>query len=289
MHDRKHLCHLGKARGRIELSMIVTYFQCLTLRVRSGHLSNALTRERSWLTEKLVSPPYQSQSVVDSFIYYKNTLQWPHFGPTVQPLGDPWTKWSQRTGSDNFFLLFYFIIFFSFFFFRTQVARNKTSGYTVTKNPPVTPLWANSTTVRRPLGKMKPKDWFRQFFLFHFILFFSFFFFGLKLWGIRHLATRLQNTLQWPHSGPTVQPLGDPWAKWSQRTGLDIFSFLYYFRTQVARNKTFGYHGYKETLQWSHFEPTVQRLGRPLDKLRPKDWFRHLTTSTFEKNGYSYK
>ena len=67
MHDRKHLCHLGKARGRIELSMIVTYFQCLTLRVRSGHLSNALTRERSWLTEKLVSPPYQSQSVVDSF------------------------------------------------------------------------------------------------------------------------------------------------------------------------------------------------------------------------------
>ena len=51
--------------------MIVTYFQCLTLRVRSGHLSNALTRERSWLTEKLVSPPYQSQSVVDSFTYYR--------------------------------------------------------------------------------------------------------------------------------------------------------------------------------------------------------------------------
>ena len=71
MHDRKHLFHLGKARGRIELSMIVTYFQCLTLRVRSGHLSNALTRERSWLTEKPVSPPYQSQSVVDSFTNYK--------------------------------------------------------------------------------------------------------------------------------------------------------------------------------------------------------------------------
>ena len=105
MHDRKHLCHLGKARGRIELSMIVTYFQCLTLRVRSGHLSNALTRERSWLTEKLVSPPYQSQSVVDSFTNYK-------------------------------------------------------------KYPPVTPLWANSTTVRRPLDKMKPKDWFRHFFFF---------------------------------------------------------------------------------------------------------------------------
>ena len=38
MHDRKHLSDLWKARGRIELSMIVTYFQCLTLRVRSGHL-----------------------------------------------------------------------------------------------------------------------------------------------------------------------------------------------------------------------------------------------------------
>ena len=190
MHDRKHLCHFGKARGRIELSMIVTYFQCLTLRVRSGHLSNALTRERSWLTEKLVSPPYQSQSVVDSFTYYTNTLQWPNFGPTVQPLGDPWAKWSQRTGLDNFFFLFYFIILY--FFFRTQVARNKTSGYTVTKYPPVTPLWANSTTVRRPLDKMKPKDWFRHFFsfLFYFIIFF-------------------------------------------------------FLRTQIARNKTSGYMGYK--------------------------------------------
>ena len=121
------------------------------------------------------------------------------------------------------FFRFSFIFLF-FFLFRTQVVRNKTSGHTVTKYPPVTPLWANSTTVRRPLGKMKPKDWFRHF-----------------------------------------------------------FSFLYYFRTQVARNKTFGYHGYKETRQWSHFEPTVQRLGRPLDKLRPKDWFRHLSTSTFEE------
>ena len=115
MHDRKHLCHLGKARGRIELSMIATYFQCLTLRVRSGHLSNALTRERSWLTEKLVSAPYQSQSVVDSFTNYKkkNTLQWPHFGPTVQPLGDPWTKWSQRTGLDTFSFLFILLFLFS--------------------------------------------------------------------------------------------------------------------------------------------------------------------------------
>ena len=96
------------------------------------------------------------------------------------------------------------------------------------KYPPVTPLWTNSTTVRRPLDKMKPKDWFRQFFPFYYFLF-VFSFFGLKLRGIRHLATRLQNTLQWPHSGPTVQPLGDPWAKWSQRTGLDNFSFLFYF------------------------------------------------------------
>ena len=82
MHDRKHLCHLGKARGRsrIELSMIVTYFQCLTFRVRSGHLSNALTRERSWLTEKLASPPYQSQSVVDSFTYYKKPSSDPPLG-----------------------------------------------------------------------------------------------------------------------------------------------------------------------------------------------------------------
>ena len=95
----------------------------------------------------------------------KNTLQWPHFGPTVQPLGDPWTKRSQRTGLNIF--SFSFICFIIFFFLRTQVARNKTSGYTVTKYPPVTPLWANSTTVRRPLGKMKPKDWFRQF-LFYF-------------------------------------------------------------------------------------------------------------------------
>ena len=90
----------------------------------------------------------------------QKTLQWPHFGPTVQPLGDPWTKWSQRTGLDIFSFLLVVLLFS--FFLRTQVARNKTSGYTVTKYPPVTPLWANSTTVRRPLGKMKPKDWFRQ-------------------------------------------------------------------------------------------------------------------------------
>ena len=99
MHDRKHFCYLGKAWGRIELSMIVTYFQCLTLRVRSGHLSNALTR--SWLTEKLVSPPYQSQSVADSFTYYKNTLQWPHFGPTVTSIANlSAQRWSNGV-SDN--------------------------------------------------------------------------------------------------------------------------------------------------------------------------------------------
>ena len=199
MHGRKHLCHLRKARGRIELSMIVTYFQCLTLRVRSGHLSNALTRERSWLTEKLVSPPYQSQSVVDSFTNYK-------------------------------------------------------------KYPPVTPLWANSTTVRRPLDKMKPKDWFRHFFRFLlFVLLFSFFF-GLKLRGTRHLATRLQNTLQWPHFGPTVQPLGDPWAKWSRRTGLDNFYFILGLKLRGTRHLAIWLH---KTLQWPHFGPTVQPLGDP--------------------------
>ena len=102
MQDRKHLCHLGKAsRGRIELSMIVTsYFQCLTLRIKSGHLSNALTRELLWLTEKLISPPTSHSQLL-----------------TVS---------------------------------HTQ------------KYPPVTPLWANSTTVKRPLDKMKPKDWFRH-------------------------------------------------------------------------------------------------------------------------------
>ena len=156
MHDRKHLCHLGKARGRIELSMIVTYFQCLTLRVRSGHLSNALTRERSWLTEKLVSPPYQSQSVVDSFTNYKKyppvTPLWANSTTVRRPLD----KMKPKDWFRHFF--FSFICFIIFFFLRTQVARNKTPGYTVTKYPPVTALWANSTTVRRPLGKMKPKD-----------------------------------------------------------------------------------------------------------------------------------
>ena len=210
MHDRKHLCHLGKARGRIELSMIVTYFQCLTLRVRSGHLSNALTREHSWLTEKLVSPPYQSQSVVDSFTYYTKyppvTPLWANSTTVRRPL-------DKMKPKDWFRQFFLFILFYNFLFFlRTQVARNKTSGYTVTKYPPVTPLWANSTTVRRPLDKMKPKDWFRHFFPFYFILLFSFFF-GLKLRGTRHLATWLQNTLQRPHFGPTVQPSGDPWTK----------------------------------------------------------------------------
>ena len=176
MHDRKHLCHLGKARGRIELSMIVTYFQCLTLRVRSGHLSNALTRERSWLTEKLVSHPYQSQSVVDTFTNYKKyppvTQLWANSTTVRRHLG--------KVKPKDWFRQF-------LFYFRTQVARNKTSGYMVTKYPPVTPLQANSKTIRRPLDKMKPKDWLRQF-----------------------------------------------------------FPFLFYFRSQVARNKTSGDHGYKE-------------------------------------------
>ena len=95
-----------------------------------------------------------------------------------------------QTQLDNFFLfLFFYYFLFSFlffyflfilFYFQTQVARNKTSSYMVTKYPPVTPLWANSTTVRRPLDKMKPKDWFRHF---SFLIIF-----GLKLRGTRHLA-----------------------------------------------------------------------------------------------------
>ena len=207
MHDRKHLCHFGKARGRIKLSMIVTYLQCLTLRVRSCHLSNALTRERS-LTEKLVSPRSLPVTVR---CWQFHILQ---------------------------------------------------------KYPPVTPLWANSTTVRRPLDKMKPKDWFRQFFPFYFILLFSFLFsfFGLKLRGIRHLATWLQNTLQWPHIGPTVQPLGDPWAKWSQTTGLDHFFLFFLFSDSSCEEQDIWLHGYKNTLQWPHFGPAVQPLGDPWTK-----------------------
>ena len=131
---------------------------------------------------------------------------------------------------------------------------------------------------------MKPKDWFRHFFPFYFILLFSFFF-GLKLRGTRHLATWLQKY-------PPVTPLRAnsttvrrPLDKMKPKDWLrQFFLVLFYVRTQVATlNKTSGYHGYKETLQWSHFEPTVQRLGRPLDKLRPKDWFRHLSTSTCEE------
>ena len=81
------LSYLGKARGRIELSMIVTYFQCLTLRIRSGHSRqcfNPGTLVAHWKAR--LKPPNQSQSVVDSFTYYKNTLQWswPHFWPGQQ-------------------------------------------------------------------------------------------------------------------------------------------------------------------------------------------------------------
>ena len=161
--------------------MIVTYFQCLTLRVRSGHLSNALTRERSWLTEKLVSPPYQSQSVVDSFTNYK-------------------------------------------------------------KYPPVTPLWANSTTVRRPLDKMKPKDWFRLFsFLFYFIIFS--FFFGLKLRGTRHLATRLQKPSSDPTLGQQYNCVRRPLGKMKPKDWFRQFFIL--FSDSSCEEQDIWLHGYK--------------------------------------------
>ena len=109
---------------------------------------------------------------------------------------------------------------------------------------------------------MKPKDWFRHFFLYiYFIIFF--FSSDSKLRGTRHLATRLQNTLQWPHFGPTVQPLGDPWAKWSQRTGLDNFYFIFGFKWRGTRHLATWL---QNTLQWPHFGPTVQPLGDPWAK-----------------------
>ena len=181
----------------------------------------------------------------------------------------------------QFFFLFYFIIFY--FFLRTQVARNKTSGYTVTKYPPVTPLLANSTTVRRPLDKMKPKDWFRHFFLF--VLFIIFFFLRTQIARNKtsgYMVTKYPPVTPLRANSTTVRR---PLDKMKPKDWLrQFFPVLFYVRTQVATlNKTSGYHGYKETLQWSHFEPTVQRLGRPLDKLRSKDWFRHLSTSTCEE------
>ena len=135
----------------------------------------------------------------------------------------------------------------------------------------MTPLWANSTTVRRPLDKMKPKYWFRHFFSFLVILLLSLFF-GLKLRGTRHLATWLQNTLQWPHFGPTVQPLGDPWAKWSQRTGLDI-NFFILFSDSSCEEQDIWLHGYKIP-PVTPLRANSTTVRRPLDKMKPKDWLR---------------
>ena len=115
---------------------------------------------------------------------------------------------------DWFRQIFPFLFYYFLFFLRTQVARNKTSGYTVTKYPPVTPLSANSTTVRRPLGKMKPKDWLRQ--------------------------------------------------------------FLFYFRTQVARNKTSDYMVAKYP-PVTTLRANSTTVRRPLDKLKPKDWLRQFS------------
>ena len=146
----------------------------------------------------------------------------------------PLDKMKPKDWFRHFFLFIYFIIFF---FLRTQVARNKTSGYTVTKYPRVTPLWANSTTVRRPLGKMKPKDWFRQF-LFYF----------------RTQVARNKTSGYMVTKYPPVTPLRAnsttvrrPLDKIKPKDWLrQFFSFIFYFRTQVAKNKTSGYHGYKE-------------------------------------------
>ena len=120
---------------------------------------------------------------------------------------------------DWFRQFFLFILFYYFLFFlRTQVARNKTSGYTVTKYPPVTPqLSANSTTVRRPLDKMKPKDWFRHFFLFILFLFSS-------------------------DSNCEEQ---DIWL-----------------------------HGYKKYPPVTPLRANSTTVRRPLDKMKPKDWLR---------------
>ena len=159
----------------------------------------------------------------------------------------------------------------------------------------MTPLWANSTTVRRPLDKMKPKDWFRQFFLLFYFIIFYFSLFILFYYFLFSSDSNCEEQDIWLHGYkkyPPVTPLRAnsttvrrPLDKMKPKDWFrQFFPVLFYVRTQVATlNKTSGYHGYKETLQWSHFEPTVQRLGRPLDKLRPKDWFRHLSTSTCEE------
>ena len=144
----------------------------------------------------------------------------------------------------------------------------------------MTPLWANSTTVRRPLGKMKPKDWFRQFlfyFYFYFILFYFIFDSSCEEQDIWLHGYKI------PSSDPTSgqqynrqATLGQNEAEGLVKT---IFSFYIIFGLKLQGTRHLAIMVIK-TLQWSHFEPTVQRLGRPLDKLRPKDWFRHLSTST---------
>ena len=161
------------------------------------------------------------------------TPLWANSTTVRQPLD----KMKPKDWFRHFFLFIYFIIFF-FFFLRTQVARNKTSGDTGTKYPPVTPLWANSTTVRRPLGKMKPKDWFRQ------ILFY------FRTQVARNKTSGYMVT-KIPSSDPTSGQQYNRQATLEQNEAKGLvktifFPFLFYFRTQVARNKTSGYHGYKE-------------------------------------------
>ena len=80
-----------------------------------------------------------------------------------------------------------------------------------------------------------------------------------------------QNTqIQGPHFGPALHSLGDSLDKMKLKDRFrQDFSFLSYFRTQVARNKRhLPFMVRRKSSSWSHFEATVQRLGRLSDKLR---------------------
>ena len=112
----------------------------------------------------------------------------------------------------------------------------------VTKYPPVMPLWAKSTTVRRPLDKMKPKDWFRQFFLFYSFSDSSCEEQDIWLHGYKKKKNPPVTPL-WANSTTVRRPLDKMKPKdWFRQ----FLPFYFIFRTQVERNKTSGYHGHKE-------------------------------------------